>query len=105
MSQYSNRGMIKWMPFQSLNEQATYLQQMRANRSKVERPHISSDVAECINLILTSYQGELVEIRYYDSGVINKAKGIIKYIDNFAKRLRIEDIDITFKDILDIQEC
>ena len=105
MSQYSSRGMIKWMPFQSLNEQATYLQQMRSNKSKVERPLISSDVASGINEILTNYHGEVVRVRYYDKGSILKAKGIIKYIDNFAKRLRIDSIDIDFINLLEIEEC
>ena len=105
MSQYSNRGMIKWMPFQSLNEQATYLQQMRSHRNKVERPLISSDVASDINEILTNYHGEVVRVRYYEKGSILKAKGVIKYIDNFAKRLRIDNIDIEFIDLLEVETC
>ena len=56
----SDRGMVKWMPYQSLVEQTSFLARMRYEKNKKPRPHISSDRAREINEILVTYEGEEV---------------------------------------------
>ena len=54
----SERGMKKWAPYKSLNEQEHYLNKLHKDNEKVEKPKISSDAAEEINEILVNYHGE-----------------------------------------------
>ena len=55
----SERGMKKWAPYKSLNEQEDYLNKLHKKQEKVERPRISSDEADNINEILVNYHGVL----------------------------------------------
>ena len=50
----SERGMKKWAPYKSLNEQEDYLKKLHKKQEKVERPSISSDEADNINEILVN---------------------------------------------------
>ena len=102
MNNKSNRGMIKWMPYQSLTEQAVSLAKMREGRARVEKPLISSDKAEEINEILCHYKGENVRLRFYQSGYILEECGEITMINIYAKALRINKKDVPFKDVLDL---
>ena len=102
MNSKSDRGMIKWMPYQSLTEQATYLHAMRERRQKIEKPLISSDKAEEINEVLCNYKGEEVHLRFFRSGGIYEEEGTITMIDGYSRSLRINKKDVPFKDVLDL---
>ena len=56
----SDRGMKKWAPYKSLNEQWDVLDNLSASEQKVERPTISNEVAEEINDKLVNYNGCLI---------------------------------------------
>ena len=67
----SERGMKKWAPYKSLNEQEDYLKKLHNKQEKVERPSISSDEADNINEILVNYRGEELLIEYWRNDKIN----------------------------------
>ena len=96
MNSYSNRGMIKWAPFKSLNEQSQYLQKMRKDKARIEMPILLEDEQEEINRVLQGYKGGEIHAKYYRNGEILQIQGVIQYLDIFAKRLRIKGIDIPF---------
>ena len=54
--------MKKWAPYKSLNEQADFINKMYYEKHKIERPKISSDVAQEINEILLTYNNEILQI-------------------------------------------
>lgn len=97
-----SRGMIKWAPFQSLKEQSIYLHEMEKNRKKVPKPILSEDQMSEINDSLTYYNNEVVVVVYYKNGFIKQIKGRIKKIDPTFKYLLIEEIKISFDNLLDI---
>ena len=99
----SGRGMKKWAPFQSLNEQASYLSVMRERESKVERPRISSDVAEEINEILVNYHNQDLKIKLYDDGHIYDIIAPIKKIDVMNRCIYIDDNKVNFVDIINLE--
>ena len=76
-----NRGMKKWAPYKSLNEQADFINKMYYEKHKIEKPKISSDVADDINEILTNYQNELLTITYFDDGYVYSIDARIYKID------------------------
>ena len=80
----SDRGMKKWAPYKTLNEQWSTLEELHKNEERVERPTISNEVAEEINDKLVNYNGEELEFYYYKNGRILKEKSTIKKIDAIA---------------------
>lgn len=99
----SDRGMVKWMPYQSLVEQSSFLARMRYEKNKKPRPHISSDRAREINEILVTYEGEEVAACYYHDGYLYDLTGRISKIDALYHRLWINGILIPFPDLIDLR--
>ena len=83
----SERGMKKWAPYKSLNEQEDYLKKLHKKQEKVERPSISSDEADNINEILVNYHGEELLIEYWRNDKINTVSSILSKIDAVNKKI------------------
>ena len=98
----SDRGMKKWAPYKSLNEQWSTLDQIKKEEIK-EKPKISNEKAEEINDILVNYEGQELTIRYFRKGQALEEKSAIKKIDTFNKKLFLENgVSIYLKEIFDI---
>ena len=87
----SERGMKKWAPYKSLNEQEHYLNKLHKDNEKVEKPKISSDAAEEINEILVNYHGEELVITFYKTERIQSINSTIKKIDAENKKIVLPD--------------
>ncbi len=98
----SDRGMKKWAPFSSLIEQSTCLEKMRFEKNKIEKPKISNERAEKINVILSNYKGEEITITYFYDGYIYKIKTTIKYINKYQRNLVLDEGEIPLNEIIDI---
>ena len=100
----NDRGMKKWAPYKSLNEQWDVLDDLEKSDEYIEKPKISNEVAEEINSRLVNYSGEEIEIFFYKKGKILKEKSTIKKIDAFEKKLVLENrVAIYLKDIVGIR--
>ncbi len=99
----SDRGMKKWAPYASLIEQKGVMAKMLYNRKKVARPHISHDQAELIERQLIQYQGEHLNITYFDDGFILKMVTTITKIDSFHRLIVCDDVTISYCDIIAIE--
>ena len=100
----SERGMKKWAPYKSLNEQEKYLNKLHQNLNKAERPKISSDEAENINEILVSYHGEELIITYWRNDKINTVSSILKKIDPLNKKIVLpERKTIYFNELISLE--
>lgn len=83
----SERGMKKWAPYKSLNEQEDYLKKLHNKQEKIERPSISSDEADNINEVLVNYHGEELLIEYWRNDKINTVSSILSKIDPVNKKI------------------
>ena len=83
----SERGMKKWAPYKSLNEQEDYLKKLHKKQEKVERPSISSDESDNINEILVNYHGEELLIEYWRNEKINTVSSTLSKIDPVNKKI------------------
>ena len=98
-----NRGMKKWAPYKSLNEQADFIKKMYYDKHKIERPKISNEVAEEINNILTNYNNEILQITYYDDGYVYTIENSIYKIDIINKRIYLDRTSfIGFENLLNL---
>lgn len=100
----SDRGMKKWAPYKTLEDQWTVLDRLHASEEKVEKPKISNEAAEEINDKLVNYQGQEYEFFYYKNGRILKEKSTIKKIDAFNRKLILDNyIIIYLKDLIGVR--
>lgn len=100
----SDRGMKKWIPYQSLIEHDEFLKKYRLNKNKIDKPILFEDKIEEINLFLTNLDfNNLVKITYFENGNIIKIIDKIKRIDLNNQSLIISDIKIPLTNLLDIE--
>ena len=100
----SDRGMKKWAPYKSLNEQWSTLDRLHQDEEKMEKPQISNEVAEEINEMLVNYHGQELEFYYYKNGYIKKEKSTIKKIDAFNRKLILDNNCIIYlKDLVGLK--
>lgn len=100
----SDRGMKKWAPCKTLEDQWTVLDRLHASEEKVEKPKISNEAAEEINDKLVNYQGQEYEFFYYKNGRILKEKSTIKKIDAFNRKLILDNkVIISLKDLIGVR--
>ena len=100
----SDRGMKKWVPYKTLEDQWTVLDRLHASEEKVEKPKISNEVAEEINDKLVNYQEQEYEFFYYKNGRILKEKSTIKKIDAFNRKLILDNnVIIYLKDLIGVR--
>lgn len=100
----NDRGMKKYMPYKSLNEQSSFLQRMRYEKGKKEKPPMFEEKAEAINEILVNYHGQRLLVRYHRDGYIHEEKGSLELLSGHDKMLCINGNDILFKELVDVLE-
>ena len=99
-----NRGMKKWAPYKSLNEQYDYISKMLYEKNKCEKPKISMETAEEINEILVNYHKQDLKITYYEDGYVFDLIAPIFKIDVLNKRLYLDRTSfIDFSNLLNLE--
>jgi hypothetical protein len=85
--------MVKWQPFASLPEQANYINKLMYEMNRIERPILSDDQLNELNITLyESYENkEIISLEYFYDGYIYLVEGIIVKIDSVKKTLIIEN--------------
>ena len=99
-----SRKMVKWAPFASLKEQSIYLNKLKMDRQKVERPLLSEDEINAINEKLVNYDGQTLLITYYDQGFIKQIESVISKIDGPNKKVITPDLAISFDDLISLND-
>lgn len=77
----NERGMKKWAPFSSLNEQESFLSKMLSERKKEHEQLLSDDQIEEIEYILNNCLSYKLKIYYYDN-TLKSIEGYVDKIDN-----------------------
>jgi len=102
----TDRGIIKWQPFDSCFASRKILNDITKKKESISCPHLSEDQLYTLEeKIINAYHlNEIINIKYFYNGKIFYAKGKITFINVYNKKLRINDKDIYFKQILNIFE-
>ena len=100
----SDRGIKKWAPYKTLQEQWSTLDDIHESEQLVEKPKLSTEQAEEINDKLVNYDGEELEFYYYKKGRILKEKSTIKKIDAFERKIYLTNgVIISLKDLVGLR--
>lgn len=98
-----SRGIIKWLPFSALEEQSPYLQKVKRDKQKVERPRISNDRAAQINNMLLNIPKGKILITYFEDGFILQIYESIKKINFDKQKIYTTNKIISFKNLLNLE--
>ncbi len=100
-----DRGMMKWNAFNALLAHGSSVKKMMIERTRIEKPILSSDQIEDINLKLqvAIEDNRELEVAFYDKGYVLLAEGKIMRIDVNNKLLVLPDIQIRFDNIIQIE--
>ena len=99
------RGMIKWLPFKSLVGQEKYIEELKDEKLKVEKPILSDDQKEEINEVLISLlKNDSVRITYFSNGRIISKQDVFIKCDLNIKRIYFKNISFDINNLLKIKK-
>ena len=103
MSEYKDRGIMKWAPFDALSGHGAMLEDLIFNFNKKQKTILSDDEYEELNqTVLNAFNNQKnISIEYYNDGYSYQTFGIIKKLDCVKKVIKMETGEtINFDDVL-----
>ena len=99
-----DRGMIKWLPFNSVISNKEILLSVINEKRKVSKPNISDDEKTVLEhaLIDAFYMQDNISISYYKNGYIYEYIGKVKKIDSSNKLIYLTDLKLLFNQIIKV---
>lgn len=94
----SDRGIKKFAPFKSLNNQDKYIKSVVDEKNKTNKPELSEDQKEEIYYKLTTLMSKdtLVRVTYFKDGAISNKRGIchlkMPFVEINKELIKAEDI-------------
>ena len=91
-----DRGIIKWLPFDSLVNSKSVVESILYEKRKVKKPILSKEQMEEIEekLIEAFYEQEKITLKIYECGYIESITSTISNIDITYKKIFLETNDI-----------
>jgi hypothetical protein len=103
-SVYCDRKMMKWLPFQTLNDQSETIYDLERQLLKITKPSLSDDQYAYLNMRFQEafLAKEPVVITYFKKGFKQKHAGTILGFDYYLRLVYIEEKVLELDSILDI---
>ncbi len=100
-----DRGIIKWIPFNTLITQKQIIDELTKEKQRIKKPLLSleqqQEIAE--KIIEAFYEQVEIEIIYFKAGYILKTTSLIKNIDYVLKKVILNNQqNLVFNQILNI---
>ncbi len=101
-----DRGIIKWQPFNSLFNPINIIDDINDSKNRKKFPELSEDqIKEIEEKIMEAYNLKLIiNLKYYYDGRIKNIKGKISFLNIPKKLLYLNNLELYFKQILEIEE-
>ena len=106
MSNYKDRGMIKYQPFDSLTNSQKMKHEIQLKKNKITQPTLSEDQLEEIDMKIKEayYNKDKVKVSYYLNGAILEKEVKIKLIDYNKKQIILSDnTKVYYKQIVKVK--
>lgn len=106
MSNYKDRGIMKWAPFDALTGHGSMLEEMIYNINKKQKNELSEDEYKEINETIDQAlkTNKQIAIDYYNDGYTFTTFGKIKKLDEINKLIKLDtEESIPFDDVLQIK--
>ncbi len=103
---YQDRRMLKWLPFESLEEQGDTLRALYDSLDKEEKPELSQDHLDLMQYSLEEalfYQSRIVCV-YYEKGRRKQLAGFVLGVDTDRGLLFLDSGTLILDEIIDIEK-
>ncbi len=98
------RGMKKWLPFKSLNGQYEYIEAMKKEKKKVEKPELSLDQIDELNhALITFRKGDIAKVKYFQDGEIIQKEAVFLRCNGVSKTVDFKGFTLTFKSLIALE--
>ena len=99
-----DRGMIKWMPFNSVVSSKEIINSILKDKNKISMPILSEEQKDVNEqkLLIAYYSKSKINISYYQNGNINLINSYIKKIDFTYHKIYFENKTILFDQIVSL---
>lgn len=96
MSEYKDRGIMKWAPFDALNGHTAIIEEMIFNLNKKQKRIISTDDFDEFNITIKKAiaDSKTVSIDYFNNGYTYTTFGKIKSIDPINKTIKLDTFEV-----------
>lgn len=101
-----DRGMIKWMPFNSVVSNKEILYSLLKEKEKTSKPIMSDDEKKTLeeSIIDAYYMQDKIHITYYKKGYTYEYYGLIKKIDSSNKLIYLNNLKLLFNQIIGVTD-
>jgi len=102
---YNDRGMLKWLPFEALEAQAEYHEDLRERLAEEERPLLSEDQCAAMQYAVEEawMKKRPLGVVHFDNGRRSKKEGHLSGIDMEQRLLFVDGVPLAFDDLVDIR--
>lgn len=99
-----DRGIIKWLPFNSVVSGKEIINNILKEKNKIMMPTLSNEQIEIIEnkLLIAFYENIQINVSYFQNGNIQNLKTYIKKIDSIYHKIYLENKVIRFEQIIKI---
>lgn len=100
-----DRGMIKWLPFNSIINGELVVNSIEKEKSKIVKPTLSEEQIQNIeNAILESMINEIpLTFKIYKGGFINEISGMVVNIDSVKQKIYLDNHKyLYFREIVNV---
>lgn len=105
MSNYQDRGIIKWAPFDGLSTFNDLYNQLKYRLNKKDKPILSEEQLHYMNLTLQEAiinQNEIT-IAYFKDGYVNNLYGHITKLDPIKKAIYLDGVSLKIDSIVNLE--
>lgn len=101
-----DRGIIKWMPFNSVVSNKEILYSLLKEKEKTSKPIMSDDEKKTLeeSIIDAYYMQNKIHITYYKNGYTYEYYGLIKKIDSSNKLIYLNNLKLLFNQIIGVTD-
>lgn len=99
-----DRGIVKWLPFNSLVSNKEVLYKVLKDKERQTRPILSDDEISYIekSIINAYYTKDTIKITYYKNGYLYEEEGNVKKIDSPNKLIYFNNLKLLFNQIIEV---
>ena len=100
----NDRGMIKWLPFDSVTSGKRMIRDVLEEKSEIEQPVLSNEQKDVLEekLLLAYYAKSPITVEYFYAGHIYSFKKIIKKIDFINHKIYFNNNVLLFEQIINL---
>ena len=103
-----DRGMIKWMPFNSVINGNILVNSIEKEKARISKPILSEEQIEIIqdNILESMINKVSLIFTIYQSGFIKEIKGTVINIDSIKKKIYLDNHKyLYFREIISVLIC